>query len=115
MDALAHLAIGGVLESGIAEITEDLKLGTSDTIKIAVSPDGSEVEVVSSLNGFLKDRDGRPTVALGQTIDVAAGMECDSKAYPGKTRWSADSTKPIRGYRLMPRSEANDVDKRAGD
>jgi hypothetical protein len=27
-------------------------------------------------------------------------MESDSKAYPGKTRWAADSTAPIRGYRL---------------
>jgi hypothetical protein len=104
-----------IYRNGITEITEDLKLGTSDTIKIAISPDGSEVEIVSSLNGFLKDRDGRPTIALGQTIDLAAGMECDSKAYPGKTRWAADSTKPVRGYRLAPRPEANDVDKRAGD
>jgi hypothetical protein len=104
-----------IYRNGVTEITEDLKLGTSDTIQVAVSPDGSEVEVVSSLAGFLKDRDGRPTVALGQTIDVAAGMECDSKAYPGKSRWAADSTKPIRGYRLTPRSETDDVDAQAAD
>lgn len=91
-----------IYRDGIAEITEDLKLGTSDTIRVAVSPDGSEVEVASTLTGFLKDRNGRPTVTLGQTIDLAAGMECDSKAYIGKTRWAADSTSAIRGYQLSP-------------
>jgi len=89
---------------GEAEITEDLKFGTSDTITIAVSPDGSEVEVVSSYAGFLKDPKGKATVSPGQTIDVAAGMESDSKAYFGKTRWGADSTQPIRGYKLTPRT-----------
>lgn len=91
--------------NGVAEITEDLKLGTSDTITLAVSPDGSEVEVVSAYSGFLKDPSGKPTVSAGQTIDIAAGMESDSKAYFGKTRWGADSTPPIRGYRLTPRSK----------
>lgn len=91
---------------GVAEITEDLKLGTSDTITLAVSPDGSEVEVVSTYSGFLKDPNGKPTVSTGQTIDVAAGMESDSKVYFGKTRWGADSTLPIRGYKLTPSSRS---------
>ncbi len=91
-----------IFRDGKTEITEDLKLGTSDTIRLAVSPDGHEVEIVSSLMGFLKDPAGKPTVSIGQTIDVAAGMEGDSKLYPGKTRWGADNTKPIRGYRLTP-------------
>jgi hypothetical protein len=85
---------------GVTEITEDLKLGSSDTIRVAVSPDGSEVEVASTFTGFLKGADGRPTVEVGQTIDLAVGMETDSKAYPGKTRWGADSTAAIRGYKL---------------
>jgi hypothetical protein len=87
---------------GITEITEDLKLGTSDTIRLAVSPDGREVEVASAFSGFLKDSNANPTVKVGQTIDLAAGMECDSKLYPGKTNWAADSTIAIRGYRLNP-------------
>jgi hypothetical protein len=87
---------------GITEITEDLKLGTSDTIRLAVSPDGHEVEVASAFAGFLKDSKSRPIVKLGQTIDIAAGMECDSKAYPGKTNWAADNTIAIRGYQLIP-------------
>jgi hypothetical protein len=111
----AHYKSEYIYRGGATEITEDMKLGTSDTIRVAVSPDGSEVEVVSSLTGFLEDRDGRPTVALDQTIDLAAGMECDSKAYSGKSRWAADSTKPIRGYRLSPLPEHDDVDQQAAD
>jgi hypothetical protein len=89
---------------GVTETTEDLKLGTSDTIRLAISPDGHEVEVASTFTGFLKDPSGRPTLQLGQTIDLAAGMECDSKAYPGKTKWAADSSPVIRGYKLSPTS-----------
>jgi hypothetical protein len=29
-------------------------------------------------------------------------MECDSKAYLGKSRWAADSTPAIREYFLRP-------------
>jgi hypothetical protein len=87
---------------GNTQITEDLKLGTSDTIHLAVSPDGHEVEVASRFTGFLKDAEGQPIVKLGQMIDIAAGMECDSKNYPGKTNWAADNTNAIRGYQLTP-------------
>lgn len=98
----AHYKSEYIYRDGVAEITEDLKHGTSDTIRLAVSPDGSEVEIASTFSGFLKDRHGKPILGIGQTIDVAAGMECDSKAYPGKTRWAADSTPPIRNYHLRP-------------
>jgi hypothetical protein len=91
-----------IYRNGTTEITEDLQLGTSDTIRLAISPDGREVEIASAYTGFLKDSAGRPTLKLGQTIDLAAGMECDSKAYLAKTRWAADSTIAIRGYRLSP-------------
>ncbi len=89
-----------VYRGGVTEITEDLKPGTSDSIHVAISPDGREVEVSSTFDGFLKDRDGKPTVSLGQAIDLAVGMESDSKVYPGKTRWGADSTPILRGYVL---------------
>ncbi len=98
----AHYKSEYIYRNGVPEITEDLKLGTSDTIHLAVSPDGSEVEIASKFSGFLKDANGRPIVGLGQTIDLATGMECDSKAYPGKSKWAADNTVPIRGYRLSP-------------
>jgi hypothetical protein len=91
-----------VYRNGRTEITEDLKLGTSDTIRLAVSPDGSEVEVVSALKGFLKNAQGKPTLALGQSIDVAAGMECSGRTPGRDSRWAADSTPAIRGYTLRP-------------
>lgn len=93
-----------IFRDGKTAITEDLKLGTSDTIRLAVSPDGSEVEVASTYTGFLKDAQGRPTISLGQAIDIALGMESDSRLYPGKTGWGADNTVPIRGYLLDPAS-----------
>ncbi|MEO2049639.1 MAG: hypothetical protein ABGX16_24030 [Pirellulales bacterium] len=89
-----------IFRDGVTQITEDLKLGTSDTIRLAVSPDGNEVEVVSTFTGFLRNPAGQPTIQSGQTIDLAVGMECDSKAYPDKTNWAADSTRAIRGYTL---------------
>ncbi len=91
-----------VYRNGRTEITEDLKLGTSDTIRLAVSPDGSEVEIVSDLKGFLKNAAGEPTVRLGQSIDVAAGMECSGRKQSRDSRWAADSTPAIRGYTLKP-------------
>jgi hypothetical protein len=99
----AHYKSEYIYRDGVTQITEDLKPGTSDTIQLAVSPDGSEVEVVSTFTGFLKDSEGRPIVGTGQTIDLAAGMESDSKAYVGKSKWGADSTRAIRGYQLHPR------------
>jgi hypothetical protein len=101
--------------NGITEITEDLKRGTSDTIRLAVSPDGHEVEIASTFTGFLKDSKGRPIVQLGQTIDIAAGMECDSKAYPGKTNWAADNTIAIHGYRLNPGKHSTDSKQPASE
>jgi hypothetical protein len=90
-----------ILRGGVTEITEDLKLGTSDTIRMALSPDGSEVEIVSTLKGFLKDPKGKPTVQLGQKIDVAIGMETSGSKVPfEKSRWAADNTIALRGYEL---------------
>jgi len=89
-----------IYREGKTAITADMKEGSSDTITVAVSPDGSEVEVSSTFEGFLEDSTGKPIVQFGQSIDLAVGMECDSKAYPGKSRWAADSTAAIRGYTL---------------
>ena len=88
------------LRGGKIAMTKDGKEGSTDTITLAISPDGHEVEVASTLDGFLKNPQGRPIVQLGQTIDLAVGMECDSKVYPNKQHWGADNTVVIRGYTL---------------
>lgn len=96
----AHYKSEYTFRKGRTEITEDLKLGATDTIQVAVSPDGNEVEVSSRFDGFLNDSQGKPILNLGQSVDIAAGMESDSKAYPGKSQWGADNTPVIRNYHL---------------
>jgi hypothetical protein len=81
------------------KITEDFAEGSTDDIVIAFSPDGSECEMRAALSGFLRDASGRPIIAVGQSIDLAAGVEA-SGLVRGNTRWSADSTAVIRGYRI---------------
>jgi hypothetical protein len=98
--ALPNYKVEYTVRDGKVALTKDLQEGTSDTITVAVSPDGHEVEIASTLAGFLKDAEGRPILQAGQTINLAVGMECDSKVYPNKQRWAADSTVAIRGYTL---------------
>jgi hypothetical protein len=88
-----------VHRAGQRTITEDFTEGTSDDIVIALSPDGSECEMRAALSGFLKDAHGKPLVAVGQSIDLAAGVEASGGA-AGNTAWGADSTAIIYGYRL---------------
>jgi hypothetical protein len=85
--------------AGKISITEDFKEGTSDDIQIALSPDGSECEMRVAMSGFLKDSNGKPTIASGQRIDLAAGVEASGQIR-GNSKWSADSTAVIRGYQI---------------
>ena len=97
-----NVKIEYTVRDGRVALTKDLQEGSSDTIHVAISPDGCEVEVSSLLDGFLKDKNGRPLLGPGQSIDLAVGMECDSKAHPENRRWAADSSPIIRGYVLSP-------------
>jgi hypothetical protein len=88
-----------IRRGGEITITEDSKDGTSDDIAIALSPDGSECEMRAALSGFLRDRAGKPIIAPGQRIDLAAGVEASGQAR-GNSKWGADSTVAIRGYSI---------------
>lgn len=88
-----------VHRGGQRSITEDFTEGTSDDIVIALSPDGSECEMRTELAGFLVDANGKPLIAAGQTVDLAAGVEA-SGAAAGNTAWGADSTAIIYGYKI---------------
>jgi hypothetical protein len=88
-----------IRRSGEISITEDFKEGTSDDIVIALSPDGSECEMRAALSGFLRDKAGKPIIAPGQRIDLAAGVEASGQAR-GNSKWGADSTVAIRGYTI---------------
>ena len=88
-----------IRRSGEISITEDFTEGTSDDIVIALSPDGSECEMRVALSGFLRDKQGNPLIAPGQSIDLAAGVEASGQA-AGNTAWGADSTAVVYGYKV---------------
>jgi hypothetical protein len=77
--------------------THDYTPGTSEDIIVALSPDGSEVEVKVELVGFLKDKSGKWLVQQGQRIDIAIGVEGSSDFYGGSD-WGADSSPVIYDY-----------------
>ena len=78
-------------------ITHDYTEGTSEDIIVALSPDGSEVEVKVELAGFLKDQSGKLLMPKGNIIDIAVGVEGDSDHYDSND-WGADSTPVLYGY-----------------
>ncbi len=88
-----------IRRSGEISITEDFTEGTSDDILIAISPDGGECEMRAALSGFLRDKQGKPLIAPGQRIDLAAGVEASGQA-AGNTAWGADSTAVVYGYEV---------------
>ncbi len=86
-----------VKRNGLLSITHDYTEGTSEDIIIALSPDGSEVEVKVELAGFLKDKSGNLLMSRGEVIDIAVGVEGSSDHY-GTSDWGADSSPVIYGY-----------------
>ena len=88
-----------VNREGSRFITHDHTEGTSEDIVIALSPDGSEVEMAVELEGFLRDESGNPLMYLGKVIDLAVGAEAKSDFY-GTDKWGADSSPVIYGYRI---------------
>jgi hypothetical protein len=80
-------------------ITHDYTEGTSEDIVIALSPDGSEVEMKVELAGFLKDGSGNMIMSRGMKIDIAVGAEASGDFYESD-RWGADSSPIIYGYQL---------------
>lgn len=88
-----------VNREGSRSITHDYTVGTSEDIIVALSPDGSEVEVKVELVGFLKDKSGKMLIHVGKKIDIAVGVEGSSNTY-GSGTWGADSSPVIYGYEL---------------
>jgi len=80
-------------------ITHDYTEGTSEDIVIALSPDGSEIEMKVELAGFLTDHNGNLVIPSGNKIDIAVGAEAASDFY-GSDSWGADSSPIIYGYKL---------------
>ena len=85
--------------NGERHITHDYTKGTSEDIVIALSPDGSQVEMKAELKGFLKDFKGEDILSSGKKIDIAIGAEAASDYY-NSNEWGADSSPVIYGYTL---------------
>ena len=81
-------------------ITHDYTEGTSEDIIIALSADGSEMEMRVEMKGFLKDIQGNDLMYPGRRINIAAGAESSSNHY-NSNKWGADSTPVIYGYVLQ--------------
>jgi hypothetical protein len=75
-------------------------------MSMALSPDGSEIEICAPFKGFLRNASGQPNMALGKTIDIAFSLEHSGElvARPGDpdypVDWASDTAAPIVGYFL---------------
>ena len=88
-----------VNREGSRFITHDYTKGSSEDIIIALSPDGSEVEMRVDFKGFLSDESGKQLMYRGREINLSIGVEASSDYY-GNENWGADSTPVIYGYEI---------------
>ena len=87
-------------------------------IRIALSPDGHQAEMVAPFRGFMRDASqphtsAKPIISLGKTINVSLSLEASGELAPGG-QWASNTAEPIKGYYLMPelqiaRSDSGDV------
>ncbi len=69
-------------------------------IKIAVSEDGHEAEMVAPLWGFLKTPEGVPIIDVNRTIKVSASLEgsgelSEGSSGPTHSNWGSDTAEPF--------------------
>ena len=88
-----------VHNKGSRKITHDYTEGTSEDIIIALSPDGSEVEMRVEFKGFLWDESGKQIMYPGRIMNIAVGAEAASDYY-GSDTWGADSSPVIYNYEI---------------
>ncbi len=94
-------------------------------IKVAVSPDGHEAEMMAPMWGFFWDEHGVPIVKLGNTIDVSFSLEASGElsesaqelGYHGNhSVWGSDTADPIVGYKITaPTTVAEKKDTQPSD
>lgn len=68
-------------------------------IRIALSPDKHEAEMVAPFRGFMRSPGGDRILALGKTIGISISLEASGELAPGNT-WASDTGNPILGYYL---------------
>jgi hypothetical protein len=70
-------------------------------IRIALSPDGHDAEMMAPFRGFMRDPQGNPIIGLGKTLNISMSLEASGELAPGGT-WASDTGQPIVGYYLSP-------------
>jgi hypothetical protein len=73
-------------------------------VRIALSPDGHQAEMVAPFRGFMRDPAGNPIIGLRKTINISLSLEASGELAPGGT-WASDTADPIVGYYLSPYPE----------
>jgi hypothetical protein len=84
-DTLTHVQDRGSIIEGI--------------MRVALSPDGHEIEIAAPFKGFLNDSQGNPNMALGKTLDISFSLE-SSGEFNRRSEWASDTADPIVGYVL---------------
>jgi hypothetical protein len=73
-------------------------------IRIALSPDGHQAEMVAPFRGFMRDASGNPIIALRKTLNISVSLEASGELAPGG-EWASDTGDPILHYYLSPYSD----------
>lgn len=69
-------------------------------VRIAISYDGHEAEMMAPFRGFLNNKQtGEPIIALGNTLDVSFSLEASGELAPDG-EWASNTAAPIEGYYL---------------
>jgi len=83
---------------------EDKSPSYQGIIRIALSPDGHQAEMVAPFRGFMRDASqphtsAKPIISLGKTLNVSFSLEASGELAPGGI-WASDTGNPILGYYL---------------
>ncbi len=72
-------------------------------IRIALSPDGHEAEMIAPFRGFMRDPADNPIMALGKTLKLSFSLEASPELSPQpNSDWASDTGDPIVNYYLSP-------------
>jgi len=71
-------------------------------IRIALSPDKHEAEMVAPFRGFMRDPSDNRIISLGKTIGISISLEASGQLAPPAYEWASDTGDPIIGYYLSP-------------
>ena len=75
-------------------------------IRIALSADRRQAEMVAPFRGFMRDLSGDPIVGLRKILNISFSLEASGELAPGG-EWASDTGNPIMGYYLSPYADPN--------